>query len=328
MLAMKTLTDITENTDLVQELINAVRGRAVRPPTPLLELIPYSDADALVDLFMSSDDFSRIKSTWMREKNLILQGAPGVGKTYVSKRLAYALMGFRDDSRIGMVQFHQSYSYEDFVQGYRPGGEGFVLKNGLFLEFCDRARTDPEHAHVFIIDEINRGNLSKILGELMMLIEADKRSAEWAVPLAYANSMDEPFFVPPNLYLLGLMNTADRSLSMVDYALRRRFAFADLSPEFGSEKFSEHLREQGVSHTMIEQIAGRMTELNERITEDTVNLGKGFCIGHSFFSDAHSEAETDDEWYERVIETEILPLLEEYFYGQPGASDWRSMLLG
>jgi 5-methylcytosine-specific restriction protein B len=191
---------------------------------------PYGLAEALAELFIDEDKLEEILSLLRLKKNLILQGPPGTGKTFVSKRLAYALIGEKAPERVGMVQFHQSYSYEDFIQGYRPSGTGFRLKNGIFYEFCEKAKSDPGDDYVFIIDEINRGNLSKVFGELMLLIEADKRGPEWGIPLTYSDDVNEAFYIPENLYLIGLMNTADRSLAMVDYALRRRFAFADLEP--------------------------------------------------------------------------------------------------
>ena len=193
-------------------------------------------------------------------------------------------MGYRDPSRVRTVQFHQSYSHEDFVQGYRPSGDGLALQQGVFLEFCEKALADPNELYVFTIDEINRGNLSKIFGELMLLIEPDKRSPEWATKLAYAPAAEERFYVPPNVYLLGMMNTADRSLSLVDYALRRRFAFVTLRPEYGSNKFRQHLLEKGVGAELADRIIERMTSVNEEIAADQTNLGPGFCIGHSFFS--------------------------------------------
>lgn len=189
------------------------------------------------------------------------------------------------------------------------------------------ALEDPNNDYVLIIDEINRGNLSKIFGELMLLIEQDKRQPSWATHLAYSQPGDNKFYVPENLYVVGMMNTADRSLSMVDYALRRRFAFITLMPEFSSPQFKAHLQDAGVPAELIGYIITQMSELNESITSDTINLGPGFQIGHSFFVPSVGSAYSDD-WYERIIETEIRPLLEEYWFDEPAkAISWRNRLL-
>ena len=213
-----------------------------------------------------------------------------------------------------MVQFHQSTAYEDFIQGYRPDGNGgFQMKNGIFHEFCRMASEDEEgRPFVFIIDEINRGNLSKIFGEIMMLIESDKRGPSFAVPLAYATSQDETFHIPENVFVIGTMNTADRSLSLVDYALRRRFAFVEMEPGFLSPAFEAHLLTCGVDPKMTSAIRNRMAGVNEMIRDDFHNLGKGYRIGHSFFVPAKDVA-PDHSWYLEVIHHEILPLLEEYW---------------
>lgn len=288
----------------------------------------YTVEDALQGLFMDRGEFERILSVWRGKKNLVLQGAPGVGKSFVARRLAYALMGFKDEARVANVQFHQSYGYEDFIQGYRPTESGgFKLRDGLFHRVCESARKDPDRPHVFIIDEINRGNLSKIFGELMLLIETDKRTDKWALQLAYADETAPPFYVPNNLYLLGMMNTADRSLSLVDYALRRRFAFIGLEPGFGSDGFGPHLRAQGVSEVIVRKVVSGMTALNEAIASDTTNLGPGFQIGHSFFTPIRPVA-SDEDWFQTVVETEIRPLLEEYWFDDPAkAAEWRERLL-
>jgi len=214
-----------------------------------------------------------------------------------------------------MIQFHQAYSYEDFIQGFRPNEQGaFELKNGVFYEFCRRAQRDLDHPYVFIIDEINRGNLSKIFGELMLLIEPDKRGTEYQVPLTYTRHPDEKFYLPGNLYLIGMMNTADRSLAMVDYALRRRFRFIDLKPQFQSVRFQQWLQAQGIQEALSEKIVDRMQWLNEQITKNP-NLGSGYCIGHSFFCPSGGELESCDErWYQTIIKYEIAPLLREYWF--------------
>ena len=228
-------------------------------------------------------------------------------------------MGEVAPDRVAMVQFHQAYSYEDFVQGYRPSKDtgGFRLKNGVFFDFCRRAAKDPENPYVFIIDEINRGNLPRILGELMLLVEHDKRGEDFAMPLTYSESESERFWVPENVYLLGMMNTADRSLAMVDYALRRRFAFIPLRPEFQSERFADYLVDHGVTEDLVRTIETRMTALNDKIAQDRQNLGPGFEIGHSYFVPTGEEETLDRGWYEGIVKSEIEPLLREYWFDQP-----------
>ena len=223
-MAMKTLTDVTPYTDFVKKTQALFDGdssdTAVRDEDEEERTYdPYTADDFLHDVFMDEDRYNILKALLLTKKNVILQGAPGVGKTFAAKRLAYSIMGEKDTNRVKMVQFHQSYSYEDFIMGFRPTETGFELKKGVFYEFCRKASED-DRPYFFIIDEINRGNLSKIFGELFMLIESDKRGVE--LQLLYA---DEQFSIPSNVYIIGMMNTADRSLAMLDYALRRRFAF-------------------------------------------------------------------------------------------------------
>ena len=287
----------------------------------------FSVDDALKGVFMEREEFERILEVWRSKRNIILQGAPGTGKTFVARRLAYAMLGEFDPSRVEMVQFHQAYGYEDFVQGYRPTETGFELRDGAFLAFCRRANAAAERTHVFVIDEINRGNLSKILGELMMLIEHDKRDERFGVRLTNAKRDDPRFHVPPNVMVIGMMNTADRSLSLVDYALRRRFAFFTLEPRFRSASFADWLERANVDAALVQAIVSRMSALNDAIEEDVVNLGRGFRIGHSFFAPAEGST-VDEGWFERVVETEIRPLLEEYWFERPGLADeWYRRLL-
>jgi 5-methylcytosine-specific restriction protein B len=270
----------------------------------------YSRADALKGLFIDAAQLDTILARLTRKKGIILQGPPGVGKTFVARRLAYALMGEQDEARVCMVQFHPSYGYEDFIQGYRPDGVGLQLRNGVFYDFARRAQED-ERPHFFIIDEINRGNLAKIFGELLMLLEADKRGPEFALPLTYADSLDDKFWLPPNLHIIGTMNTADRSLAMVDYALRRRFAFVTLEPALQRAEFHAWLHEMGAPAGLAQRIAGRVGKLNDAIQQER-DLGPGFRIGHSYFCPAEAPANWE-AWYEDVIAAEIVPLLEEYF---------------
>ena len=278
---------------------------------------PDLPIDFFEDVFIEEERIQETLDVLQTKKNLILQGPPGVGKTFVAKRLAHTLIGGKDPNRIGMVQFHQSYSYEDFIQGYRPSEDGkFRLKNGIFYEFCRKAQSDPERNYVLLIDEINRGNLSKILGEAMVLIETDKRGPAWSIPLAYSEGADGKFHVPSNLFIIGMMNTADRSLAMVDYALRRRFAFMDLMPAFGKDRFKEYLRDRGVPADLIKHMEERISNIN-RMIQDDKDLGPGFLIGHSFFCSESIGGEYGVDWYKRIVRTEIVPLLREYWFDKP-----------
>ena len=277
---------------------------------------PYTLQDALTQVFLSHAELARLVDLLQYKKNLVLQGPPGVGKTFVARELAYVLLGSKDDSRIKRVQFHQSYAYEDFVRGYRPVDGGFAYRDGPMFTFCEQARRD-DRPHVMIIDEINRGNLSKILGELMLLIEPDKREQRWHVELAYAKPGEPPFWVPPNVYIIGTMNTADRSIALVDYALRRRFVFAPVLPAFGLGGFEQFLEGKGVAAGLRTKIVTRISELNAAIEKDTRNLGRGYVIGHSYFCQRDPREAYDEAWYERIVKFEIEPLLDEYWAESP-----------
>ena len=305
--AMKTLTDITSYTDYVEKLkalfesdeVDDVEAEEVSYPS-------YSKEKFLDEVFMDEASYNTLVGLVLNKKNVILQGAPGVGKTFAAKRLAYSIMEVKDPHRVMMVQFHQSYSYEDFIMGFRPSEKGFELKRGAFYNFCKDAEIDSENEYFFIIDEINRGNLSKIFGELFMLIESDKRGVE--LQLLYS---DEKFSVPDNVYIIGMMNTADRSLAMLDYALRRRFAFYEMKPGFNTEGFREY--RTGLNNIKFDNLIQCVEQLNAAIAGDE-SLGEGFCIGHSYFCNL---TEVNDQALSAIVEYELIPLLKEYWFDEP-----------
>ena len=283
---------------------------------------PYTKSDFLKEVFMEEEQYDVVKNTLIRKKNVILQGVPGVGKTFCAKKLFFSIIGKKDDTKIRTVQFHQSYSYEDFIQGFRPNKEGkFELKNGIFYDLVNEAREEYEKAeqenrkaseYCIIIDEINRGNLSKVFGELMMLIESDKRKKEWAIKLTY--SPEEDFYIPKNLYIIGTMNTADRSLAMIDYALRRRFSFITLKPAFENKKLENYLiDDEGIDDEFAIRITQMYINLN-RFIKDTFK-NDNFVIGHSYFIN-QLDRDKLEKSYNEIVEYDIKPLLEEYFFGE------------
>lgn len=281
----------------------------------------YTKTDFLKDVYMSEDKYDRLVSVMKRKKNMILQGAPGVGKTFAAERLAYSMLGKKDTSHVSLIQFHQNYSYEDFIMGYRPTENGFALTPGVFYEFCQKAQQHPREDYFFLIDEINRGNMSKIFGELLMLIENSYRGKPVTL-----SSNGESFTVPENLYVIGMMNTADRSLAMIDYALRRRFSFIELEPGFETEGFKAY--QKGLGNEILDKLVAAVERLNEEIKNDS-SLGKGFCIGHSYFCGLENPKDCTVSWMREVVEYDILPMLEEYWFDSPAQlAKWKSELRG
>ena len=316
----KRLTDITPYTDYIEKLITIFTPDELDDvdTQPEVDYPEYSSTDFLSDVYMSEQDYETLVNVLKMKKNIILQGAPGVGKTFTAKRLAYSIIGAKNPDRVQMIQFHRSYSYEDFIEGYRPTENGFTIKKGSFYKFCKLAEDDDENDYFFIIDEINRGNLSKIFGELFMLIEKDKRGIE--LQLLYS---DENFSVPPNVYIIGMMNTADRSLAMLDYALRRRFSFFTMKPGFNTIGFQTY--QDSLKSDAFKKLISCIKQLNSKIAAD-ISLGEGFCIGHSYFCGLTAKTATV-RTLTSIIEYELIPLLKEYWFDEPEKIiDWSDRL--
>ncbi len=307
----------------------------ITPPT----IPPFTPTQARAEgVFLPETHLTEIIEALKIKKNIILKGPPGVGKTFVARTLAYLLFQEKDEKRVELTQFHQSVSYEDFVRGWRPGGThgALTIENGPLIRFAEQARADPARDYVLIIDEINRGNLSKIFGELFMLLEADKREVKYGVRLTYPNpqNAEEKFFLPPNLYFIGTMNTADRSLALVDYALRRRFRFFELRPQLGDE-LAHWLRDHhGADLTALRPCLAVIDDLNQQLCDPKKEplLGPGFTIGHSYFCPAPADKLPDvGAWFRAIVRHELLPLLEEYWDGDPKGADklkkWQKQLL-
>ena len=277
---------------------------------------PYSVDDILTDgCFIAREKLEKILERLRTKKNLILQGPPGTGKTWLAKRLAFALMGQRDDSRVRAVQFHPNLSYEDFIRGWRPVGDGkLTLVDGPFVEMMKAAAKNPTLRHVVVIEEINRGNPAQIFGEMLTLLEVDKRTPNEALELSYKRSDGERVFIPDNLYVIGTMNIADRSLALVDLALRRRFAFIDLEPTLGKPWHDWVQSQCGIDSEILVEIEKRLITLNNEISADA-GLGPQFRVGHSYVTPPFGIPISDArEWFRQVVDTEIGPLLDEYWF--------------
>lgn len=277
-------------------------------PFAISEYEPYEIIDFFNEVFMEEEDYSKIVNLLRRKKNIILQGSPGTGKTFAAKRIAYSLMRAKDKSCICSVQFHQSSTYEDYIIGYRPDEEtgAFVLREGRFVEFFDLAAKHRDQDFYLIIDEINRANISKVFGEMLMAIECDHRDEE----VEFAATKKRRFSVPSNVYIIGMMNTADRGLALIDYALRRRFAFVSMEPAFGNETFKKMITKLDCPE--LDLLIEKVEVINQRIEEDP-SLGSGFKIGHSYFC---IEFPASRESVESVIEYELAPLVREYWFEQ------------
>ena len=322
------LQRLTENTKYTPDQLNALIGiEDSHSPSSVDERSGnndldeadehYTSADFLDEVFLRPEDLEQMLGLLRRKKNLILQGAPGTGKTFAAKRLAYALMSQTDDSRVEVVQFHQSTAYEDVVVGLRPTAEGgFAAAEGVFARFCRRAAADPGRDYVFIIDEINRANISKAFGELLMLIEAEHRGEALRLPVS-----GELLSVPKRLHIIGMMNTADRGLALIDYALRRRFAFFEMRPALDHPGFLRHV--EAVGSSRLEALVDVVRRLNQRIAEDEA-LGPGFQIGHSYLclpaAGPENPAGTDAD-VTSVVRYELEPLVREYWFDNPAAMD-------
>lgn len=300
-------------TDLDDEELSAEEDEVTVQKAPIE---PYTIDDIIADgCFLERESIAKIIAQLRNKKNLILQGPPGTGKTWLAKKLGFAVMGQKDENSLRAVQFHPNLSYEDFVRGWRPSGEGkLTLVDGPFLEMINQAKQDASKKYVVVIEEINRGNPAQIFGEMLTLLEADKRTPSEALELSYRRVDGERIHIPANLFVIGTMNIADRSLALVDLALRRRFAFFDLKPTFGESWRNWVNSKSGINEDFLQSIEQRIVSLNNEISKDR-NLGPQFKIGHSYVTPPlNTKIEDAAAWFQGVVETEIGPLLEEYWF--------------
>jgi len=277
------------------------------PEPPVPAVVPIYDRDTLMlETLLAETELEELEQLLAEKPQLVLYGAPGTGKTFLAERLARYLT--RNGGEIRVVQFHPSYGYEDFVEGIRPvvslgsdpsaGQVGYRVEPGIFRELCDQARRRPKETFVLVVDEINRGNLPRIFGELLYLLE--RRGQELKLPISR-----QTFSVPTNLFVIGTMNTADQSIALVDVALRRRFHFFALSPD------PERLRDWLTTHApRMVDVARLLQKLNDALRDEGID--ESLFIGH-----AHFMLERLDELaLQRVWKRSIEPTLEEYFYGK------------
>lgn len=279
---------------------------------------PYSEEKYLSDVFMDAQEYANIVSVLERKKNIILQGSPGTGKTYAAKRIAYSIMGAKDHTCICAVQFHQNSAYEDYIVGFRPDQSGrFQATLGTFTKFFKKATDNPREKFFLIIDEINRANVSKVFGELLMAIETDHRGESLELPAGEGLTIS----VPENVYVIGMMNTADRGLALIDYALRRRFAFIEMAPALNQESFSKQLEQ--ANSPVLQSLVNAVIQINNDIEEDP-SLGPGFMIGHSYFC---LDDPVTDQALQSLVRFELTPLILEYWFDQPTLAEQKINLL-
>ena len=259
----------------------------------------YTKEDFLKEVYFSESEYDELRNLILARKNIVLQGAPGVGKTYIARRMAFSIIGSKDDEKMLNIQFHEMYSNDEFIEGYRPDDIGiYKYKRGCFKRICNKARNNPDQKFFVIIDEINRGNIPKIFGEAFSLIEIDKRGKENYIELSCSR---ERFYVPENLYIIGTMNTYDDNLSLSDYALRRRFCFFTINPVFDNENFKTFYMQNPLLAKVIEKIK----EINMELNED-------MQIGHSYFCKPMPDSEI-----KMLVKYSVIPLLKEYFKSEP-----------
>lgn len=301
--------------DIVEDL------SSINESTEYLE--PYNVTNIINDgCFLSEETVTHLLQRLRDKKNLILQGPPGTGKTWLAKRLAYALINEKKESNLCAVQFHPNLSYEDFVRGWRPSGDGkLTLCDGPFLEAVELARGNPDQRYVVVIEEINRGNPAQIFGEMLTLLEADKRTPTEGLSLSYKKNNNERVYIPENLYVIGTMNIADRSLALVDLALRRRFAFFTLETTLDDTWMNWVSTTNQIPVPFLIMVKQKIDHLNSLIETDQ-RLGKQFKVGHSYVTPSFSSEISDPiSWFSDVVNTEIYPLLEEYWFDSIETAD-------